>query len=302
MLITDFWSAYESVCAEDRRYCLVHLLRELEKVDLKNDSAEWQAFAKKLRCLVRDGIRLRKQDAFAPDKYRSRIDRLNQRLAKLAAEEHVDGDARRLTKRLRKYAEYLFTFLDYTDVPFDDTSEDEPDRPNFTHDFCTCSSQASFTSKPYFSLSSFDGGSVSSHMPSSAADGLENTDDAKHIAARIINFFCIVHATPSDYFPLHSLKNFSAPLAMSCVGSDRIQDRATTDLSIGSPDHKRADRKTTSPDAAARSAPVPGEPTLVMVIVRSYDTDGRDLEIDTHDSGDEFHQQPCTNLSGDARV
>ncbi len=41
VLITDFWSGYESVCAEDRQHSLVHLLRELEKVDLKNDSAEW---------------------------------------------------------------------------------------------------------------------------------------------------------------------------------------------------------------------------------------------------------------------
>jgi transposase len=70
VLITDFWSAYESVCAEDRQYCLVHLLRELEKVELKNDSTEWQAFAKKLRRLVRDEIRLRKQDDFTPDRYR----------------------------------------------------------------------------------------------------------------------------------------------------------------------------------------------------------------------------------------
>ncbi|MCH8150241.1 MAG: transposase [Planctomycetes bacterium] len=46
VLITDFWSAYESVCAEDRQYGLVHLLRELEKVDEGNDSSEWQAFAK----------------------------------------------------------------------------------------------------------------------------------------------------------------------------------------------------------------------------------------------------------------
>ena len=52
VLITDFWAAYASVCAEDRQYCLVHLLRELEKVDLHNDSAEWKAFAKKLRRLI----------------------------------------------------------------------------------------------------------------------------------------------------------------------------------------------------------------------------------------------------------
>jgi len=129
VLITDFWSAYQSVCAEDRQYCLVHLLRELEKVDDQNDSTEWQAFAKKLRRLLRDGIRLRKQDDFAPDTYRSRIDRLNGRLTTLAAQEYVDGDARRLTKRLRKHAEYVFTFLDYTDVPFENNFAERQIRP-----------------------------------------------------------------------------------------------------------------------------------------------------------------------------
>ncbi len=129
VLITDFWAPYESVCAEDRQYCLVHLLRELEKVDLKNDSAEWQAFAKRLRRLLRDGIRLRKRDDFAPDKDRDRVGRLNGRLADLAAEEPVDGDARRLTKRLRKYAEYLFTFLDYDHVPFENNFAERQIRP-----------------------------------------------------------------------------------------------------------------------------------------------------------------------------
>ena len=129
VLITDFWSAYASVCAEDRQYCLVHLLRELEKVDQHNDSSEWQAFAKKLRRLLRDGIRLRKRDDFAPDKYRDRTDRLHQRLADLAAEEHDDGDTRRLTKRLRKYAEHLFTFLNYTDVPFENNFAERQIRP-----------------------------------------------------------------------------------------------------------------------------------------------------------------------------
>ncbi len=129
VLITDFWAPYESVCAEDRQYCLVHLLRELEKVDLRNDSAEWRAFAKKLRRLLRDGMRLRKRPDFVPGKFQSRVERLNVRLAKLAAEEHLDGDTRRLTKRLRKYAEYVFTFLDYADVPFENNFAERQIRP-----------------------------------------------------------------------------------------------------------------------------------------------------------------------------
>jgi len=129
VLITDFWSPYESVCAEDRQYCLVHLLRELEKVDLHNESAEWKTFAKKLRRLLRDGIRLRKRSDFAVGAFPDRIQRLHKRLAELAAEEPTDGDTRRLTKRLRKYAEYLFTFLDYDHVPFENNFAERQIRP-----------------------------------------------------------------------------------------------------------------------------------------------------------------------------
>jgi len=129
VLITDFWPAYESVCAEDRQYCLVHLLRELEKVDEHNDSPEWLAFAKKLRRLLRDGIRLRKREDFAVGAFQDRVDRLNTRVAELGAEEYVDGDARRLTKRIRKYGEYLFAFLDYDHVPFENNFAERQIRP-----------------------------------------------------------------------------------------------------------------------------------------------------------------------------
>ncbi len=129
VLITDFWAAYASACAEDRQYCLVHLLRELEKVDLHNDSVEWRAFAKKLRRLLRDGIRLRKRPDFAPGTFQSRVDRLNTRLAQLVAEEHLDADTRRLTKRLRKHAEFIFTFLDYADVAFENNFAERQIRP-----------------------------------------------------------------------------------------------------------------------------------------------------------------------------
>ncbi len=50
-------------------------------------------------------------------------------LAKLAGEEHSDGNARRLTHRLRKYGEFLFTFLDYADVPFENNFAERQIRP-----------------------------------------------------------------------------------------------------------------------------------------------------------------------------
>jgi transposase len=129
VLVTDFWAPYNAVVADERQCCLVHLLRELEKVDQHNDSAEWKAFAKKLRRLLRDGIRLRKRPDFEPANYESRIRRIDQRLMVLARGEYADADARRLAKRLLKHCDQLFTFLDYPSVPFDNNLAERMIRP-----------------------------------------------------------------------------------------------------------------------------------------------------------------------------
>ncbi len=98
-------------------------------MDQHNHGAEWQAFAKKLRRLLRDGIRLRKRPDFTPKRYQGRIDRLNRRVGQMAREEHADADARRLTKRLRRYAEYIFTFLDYPYISADNNFGERQIRP-----------------------------------------------------------------------------------------------------------------------------------------------------------------------------
>ncbi len=132
-LVSDFWAAYEQVCCDDRQYCLVHLLRELEKVDERNQSPAWQAFAKLLRRLVRDGIRLRKRPDFAVDQYRSRILLINRRLNRLANDAsdglYPDPDAKRLGERISRHRDHLFTFLDKVEVPFDNNHAERQIRP-----------------------------------------------------------------------------------------------------------------------------------------------------------------------------
>ena len=66
---------------------------------------------------------------FALGAFQSRVDRLNARVARLAAGVYADRDARRPAKRLGKYAEYLFTFLDYADVPFENNFAERQIRP-----------------------------------------------------------------------------------------------------------------------------------------------------------------------------
>jgi transposase len=129
VLITDFWAAYNAVRAAERQCCLVHLLRELEKVDQHNESAQWQAFAKKLRRLIGDGIRLRKRQDYMPQRYASRVHRIDQRLMALARAQYADADASRLGKRLLRHADQLFTFLDYPDVAFENNFAERMIRP-----------------------------------------------------------------------------------------------------------------------------------------------------------------------------
>jgi transposase len=130
VLITDFWAAYESVEARDRQYCLVHLLRELEKVDLRNHTPAWPTFAARLRRLLRDGMRLRRRKStLKADVYQRRCNRLNRRLAELAAGDYADADARRLAERLYRHGEHIFTFLDYEDVPADNNLAERQIRP-----------------------------------------------------------------------------------------------------------------------------------------------------------------------------
>jgi transposase len=143
ILLHDFWSAYESIDVGDRQYCLVHLLRELEKVDEQRAAAprasddDWQAFAKLLRRLIRDGIRLRKRPDFSPQRYARRIPRLTLRLDALvrdvldrhAAGRPVDRDAVRLCKRLRRTGDHIFTFLDHPAIPFENNFAERMIRP-----------------------------------------------------------------------------------------------------------------------------------------------------------------------------
>jgi transposase len=128
-LVTDFWAAYNLISVGDRQRCLPHLLRELERVDRTNRSAQWQAFAKMVRRLVRDGIRLRKRRDFSPERYRSRILLVDRRLMKLAEARYRDPDAKRLAARLLKYSDELFTFLDRPEVPCDNNLAERMLRP-----------------------------------------------------------------------------------------------------------------------------------------------------------------------------
>ena len=139
VLIHDFWRPYESVILEgdgEHQCCLAHLLRELDHVDehaLPRKTAPeadcWRGFVKKLRRLLRDGIRLRRRADFTPPRYASRIRLIDQRLTQLASAMHVDPDSMRLAKRLHRHQNELFTFLDRPEAAWENNRAEREIRP-----------------------------------------------------------------------------------------------------------------------------------------------------------------------------
>lgn len=130
-LVSDFWAAYNAVACALRQTCLVHLLRDLEQVDkYKSPGQDWPAFAKKLRRLLGDAIRLwRRRPELPAAVYDRRRQLLHLRLLQLIDEPWQDGQARRLVKRLRRHTDDLLTFLYAVAVPFENNLAERAIRP-----------------------------------------------------------------------------------------------------------------------------------------------------------------------------
>lgn len=130
-LVTDFWGAYNAVVCSRRQVCLAHLLRDLKHVEqYKHPSSEWPKFAKKLRRLLGDAMRLKRQQAeLLEAEYASRRERLHTRLDELIATPWKDGQAKRLLKRFRRHRQHLLTFLEDPAVPFDNNHGERAIRP-----------------------------------------------------------------------------------------------------------------------------------------------------------------------------
>jgi transposase len=129
ILVTDFWAAYSAVECTLRQACLPHLFRELDKTDERDSSAPWARFSKKLKRLLHDAIRLGKLDLLPPERFASRRTRLAKRLETLLDTPSNNNNVQRLLKRLRRYRDALFTFLDHPDVPSDNNHAEREIRP-----------------------------------------------------------------------------------------------------------------------------------------------------------------------------
>ena len=131
VLVSDFWAAYDAV-GRLKQKCWPHLLRDLKEVDQGSESGgDWPAFAKRLRRVYTDAVRLELARGAMPSaEFSMKLARLGGRLLDLGFEEWTNPHAERLSKRLRKYGEELLTFVEFEGVPSSNNHAEREIRPS----------------------------------------------------------------------------------------------------------------------------------------------------------------------------
>lgn len=121
VLVCDFYASYNFLSAQKQR-CLVHLLRELHSLREKVPAICVTRHLQPLIKLLQDAIALAKRRTeLTPQIYDQQCDALYERFGDLATAPSSNAHVKRIQKRLHKYVDELFTFLQASHVPPDNT-------------------------------------------------------------------------------------------------------------------------------------------------------------------------------------
>jgi len=134
ILVSDFLSAYNKIEAKAKQRCLVHLLRDLKQaLECSDTKSPIHTYCLQLKNLIQSAIEL-------SDKYQSREITKKAYVRKTvyikkAIEDFQfpnpqDGILKRLSKRLKRHKDELFTFLDYPGIPFHNNHAERLIRPS----------------------------------------------------------------------------------------------------------------------------------------------------------------------------
>lgn len=129
VLISDFYSAYDSINCPQQK-CLVHLIRDL------NDDLFKQPFNDELKSIAMEFSELLKSIIETVDrfglksrylaKHKKHVERFNR---SISGRKFTTEVAIKYQKRFNKYANKLFTFLDYDNVPWNNNNAEHAIKP-----------------------------------------------------------------------------------------------------------------------------------------------------------------------------
>ena len=111
--------------------CLVHLRRDIHNARGEDPPLDFSGPDKKLKRLLADADRLaERRDDYSPIAFARRVRRLKSRLFHFATAVYSHKDWQRLSARLLKHKDQIFTFLDVPGVPADNNHAERAIRPH----------------------------------------------------------------------------------------------------------------------------------------------------------------------------
>jgi hypothetical protein len=129
ILISDFHSAYGKLKGKKQK-CLVHLKREMKECRGKDPLEQYEGPYRKLRRILSDATRLEgMRGQMSRLVFRRRVRYLKERLTDFVCEPYRSSSWKRLSKRLLKYDNEMFTFLDFPGLPKDNNQAERLIRP-----------------------------------------------------------------------------------------------------------------------------------------------------------------------------
>lgn len=119
ILVTDRHGSYFNMEVQNHQVCIAHLLRNIQyltELDLKQD------WSKRMSTLLREAIHIRKTTSFELIPVTAIKDRLDRLLNESVA--HLHEDFQKFKNGIFKCKDYLFTFLQNPDVPYDNNASE----------------------------------------------------------------------------------------------------------------------------------------------------------------------------------
>lgn len=130
ILVTDFYSAYNRLPGKKQK-CLVHLMREMRALSLKDQSEAFLKHHKQLKRILRDALRLREnQGGFKASVLKRRIQFLKKRLFLWSCRDYRNKNLKRLAKRFLTHWLHLLTFLEHPEISFNNNLAERMIRPH----------------------------------------------------------------------------------------------------------------------------------------------------------------------------
>ena len=133
VLISDFLSAYNKIITSAKQRCLVHILRDLEKVmEYWHDDREVLRYSERLKKIFEDAIQLYKdhKGRIWDDTYCRRRELIAKAMEDFEFPNPNKRILRRFAKRLKRHKNELFTFLYIKSIDYHNNHAEQQIRPD----------------------------------------------------------------------------------------------------------------------------------------------------------------------------